>query len=109
MKIYFEDGELLNRTDLQITYDVSIDAKYGYSLCESRLDTLLALPSDIVVYTNSTAALDGKYVWNNEYSVHELFLRDKNGVFQRVDKLTDRELRQGHNIRNLYVSGAFNS
>ena len=30
-------------------------------------------------------------------------------IFTRIDKLTDKEIREGHNIERMYINGAFDS
>lgn len=108
MKIYFEDGPLLKQTSLAFKYDFSIDAKNGYSFCNDRLETALYFHPECTIYTNSLIALNGKYAWNEELGVHEIYMRDgEHQVFHRIDKLTQRELRQHHNIMKMYIANEF--
>ena len=103
MKIYFEDGEL-NR---EFKYDFIVDAKYGYTQNDCMLYYIKEeFYDDVSVYTNSLVALSNLYAWNNELKVPEIYLV-RNNDFVRVDKLTNRELREGHNIRKMFMSGEF--
>ena len=108
MKIYFEDGEMAFSYLPFAHTACRIDAKYGYSKNSADLDFLSCYQPDTIVYTNSLLALDNKYCWNKELKVPELYIRaGEHMVFTRVDKLTTRELRQGHNLMKLYMNGEF--
>lgn len=110
MKIYFEDGKLDQMIKNEINCDFSIDAKNGYSFCEDRLEITKHFYPNCTIYTNSLVALCNIYVWNDELKVPELYLRHKDTMkWMRVDKLTPRELRQGHNLMKMYMSGEFHS
>ena len=62
----------------------------------------------MIVYTNCTFALKARYVWDEENKIHELYLRDKeSGEFVRVDQLTNKDLREPHNLEMMFRSGAF--
>lgn len=108
MKIYFEDGELKNvLSEIPCNIDMILDAKHGYSFCDSILFELKQSNYIAVVYTNMITALRNEYTWNNELKAPEIYIRNKNGVFTRIDKLTNRELREAHNIMRMYIAGAF--
>ena len=108
MKIYFEDGRLKDFDLLNFDWDHEIDAKNGYISNKEELDFIRAEEPSSVVYTNSLIALSSRYHWNHDLQVPELYIRaGKNMFFTRVDKLTNRELREGHNFAKLYVSGEF--
>ena len=108
MKIYFEDGELLHYTRVPMQVDWAVQANLGVSQNLSMLDLIAEHNPDATVYTNSILALNNKYCWNKELKVPELYIRaGEHMVFTRVDKLTTRELRQGHNLMKLYMNGEF--
>lgn len=110
MKIYFEDGKLKNCTnEIASQIDLIIDATYGYSYCECLLRKMMGLLEDAVVYTNVITALNNCYAWSNELLAPEIYIRNKEGQFTRIDALTDRELREGHNIMKMYMNGEFDS
>ena len=109
MKIYFEDGELKNvLSELQYKIDMILDAQYGFSFCETTLFELKQSNYNAVVYTNMITALRNEYAWNNELNVPEIYIRNKDGVFTRIDKLTYKALREAHNIMKMYIAGTFN-
>ena len=114
MKIYFEDGKLDNialvKFETGCKFDFTVDAANGYSFCEDRFEISAHFHPNCAIYTNSLVALSNKYVWNEELGVPELYLRHKDTLqFTRVDALTTRELRQGHNLMKMYMAGEFDS
>jgi hypothetical protein len=106
MKIYFEDGELVTSDYLPFAYHHVIDAKYGVSANMAQLDTLQECEPNTTVYTNSIFAFSNEYAWNEELKVPEIYIR-AGEHFTRIDKLTTRELREGHNLAKMYVAGEF--
>lgn len=109
MKIYFEDGELRKDINKEIEEEhiIGLNAKYGYSYCDNFLYNLMQTDCNAVIYTNLITAISNEYAWNKELKVPEIFIRNKDGTFTRVDKLTNRELREGHNIERMYIAGEF--
>ena len=107
MKVYFEDGRLVHSSDVP-DFNFMIDAGMGVTQNESALNLYSNLTPDCAIYTNSLVALNNKYCWNDDLKVPELYLRaGENNEFTRVDQLTDRELREGHNLMALYRNGDF--
>lgn len=111
MKIYFEDG-LLARKISQPHYHI-VDAGEGYRT--NRHDLRLLQKAEekqdthIVVYTNAPIAFSNIYAWDEEAQVPQIYIRNKNGVFTRIDEMTDRELKQGHNLWRLYEANEFSN
>ena len=113
MKIYFEDGKLINANMLPVKNDFMIEASYGVSSNIDVLDEFKQMEAksgkDLVIYTNSILAFSNEYAWNNDLKVPEVYIRaGEHMVFTRIDKLTERELREGHNLAKMYVAGEFN-
>lgn len=108
MKIYFEDGQLLPQSMLPFKYDHKVDAADGYSFCDDALEYLRCNEPRCVVYTNMITALHNIYAWNRDYGVFEIYMRcGKDKTFHRIDELTQRELREGHNIMHMYMANEF--
>lgn len=110
MKIYFEDGVLTATQSLQLGCDHIINASTGYSNNERVLDRIMKEKPNASIYTNSVVPLidSAIYCWDDNAKVFELYIRDnKTNEFLRVDKLTNRELRFGHNLMKMYRSGEF--
>jgi hypothetical protein len=108
MKIYFEDGELRHYTQIPFEVDLAVQANLGVTQNLNMLDWFVEHSPDATVYTNSILALSNKYCWNKDLQVPELYIRaGKHMEFTRIDELTTRELREGHNLMKLYVNGEF--
>ena len=109
MQIYFEDGKLINSKLLPIIPNFIINAEDGVTSCINQLDDINSVKLCAIIYTNSIFALNGKYAWNNKTKMHDIFIRNnENGCFERICDFTPRELREGHNIGKMYVTGEFN-
>ena len=117
MRIYFEDGELKEYNELamwdnegfiQIILPIHyiVDAKYGYTNNVKKFIDIEDENNKAVVYTNSLLALNNRLAWNENLKVPEIYLRI-GSAFKRIDKLTNRELKQGHNIMKMYIAGEF--
>ena len=108
MKIYFEDGQLVPKDLLPFKCEHTIDAAEGYSYCNDALEWLQYNDSRSVVYTNSIVALSREYAWNRDYGCFEIYMRCKeDNAFHLIQELTQRELREAHNIMNMYMANEF--
>ena len=108
MKIYFEDGELKHINRIPVEVDFKIDASEGVTSNINAFDLINVHQHEATVYTNSIFALHNMYAWNEELKAPEIYIRaGEHMVFTRIDKLTNRELRQGHNLAKMYVAGEF--
>ena len=111
MKIYFEDGFLIRPDFPEFTEDsifvIKIDAIAGPGMNKAMLDYYVNKYPYCVIYTNSIFAFSNKYAWNKDLKVPEIYIRDENDVWTRIDELTDRELRQAHNLAKMYIAGEF--
>ncbi len=109
MKIYFEDGELRDTTVVTNPYTgIVVDAANGVSANIMTLDACAKCRPNDIVYTNSIFAFHNMYAWNEEFKVPEIFIRAGEAcTWVRIDKLTNRELKRGHNLAHLYVAGEF--
>ena len=108
MKIYFEDGHL--ESDLSfipVEVDSIIDAAAGVESNIIALDACMKSNPNRVIYTNSIFAFNNEYAWNKELGVPEIYIRKIGHKFIRIDKLTNRLLREGHNLAKMYVAGEF--
>jgi hypothetical protein len=108
MKIYFEDGDLISSIRAPENYDYQVNAERGVTSNITRLDALNEKHPDAIIYTNSIFAFHNMYAWNEELKAPEIFIRaGEEGMWVRIDKLTTRELKQGHNLAKMYVAGEF--
>ena len=87
--------------------------EYGYKHAVDAVDywkkNCLATGHTLVLVTNMTQFLySGLYnTWSDEQQKFLTYIVDNNGVFHWVHDLTDRELRAGHNLENIYRNGGF--
>lgn len=110
MRIYFEDGDLLQISQVPFEPYMKIDACHGISKNLDNLDNLIEFNPDAIVYTNQIAAMQSKYCWNNKLKLPELYIRaGEHMIFTRIDELTTRELQEGHNLAKMYITGEFDS
>lgn len=110
MLIFFEDGLLAHNDLLGHYYDYIVDAKYGYTQNVEKLDKILEEFPEAVIYTNSLVALNNKYCWNDDLETPDLYIREGWGLdFMRVDELTERQIKQAHNLMKMYMNGEFDN
>ena len=108
MKIYFEDGRLINTKYLPEKPDYIIDATEGVTACLNSLCNLHMNKPDAIVYTNFILAMSNQYAWNEKLKVPEIYIRDnEHGCFTNITNFTHKELREAHNLARMYVAGAF--
>lgn len=108
MKIYFEDGKLVNIKQLPIAPDYVIDAADGVTACMDMLDRISSTNRDAVVYTNSIIAFSNRYAWNEEKKIPDVYIRGGEHLeFTNIAFLTNRQLREGHNLAKMYLGGEF--
>ena len=110
MKIYFEDGQLVSKLQRPHDTQIIIDATYGPTENIKLLDFINDTKYNAVIYTNSIFAFSNEYAWNKELKVPEVYIRaGEHMIFTRIDKLTTRELREGHNLAKMYIAGEFDN
>ena len=107
---HFIDGLGLDHLDCRICY-VNNDYGYKHAIKTVRYwkKDCLATGEILVLVTNMTQFLySGLYnTWNDEHKKFSTYIMDNNGVFHWIHDLTDRELRAGHNLENIYRMGGF--
>ena len=109
MKIYFEDGKLRSKRLLKFEPNYRVCASNGYTGCIKDLELIRNYgDKNMIVYTNCTFALKARYVWDDETKTHELYLRNKEtGEFVHINELTDKDLKEPHNLEMMFRNGAF--
>lgn len=107
MKIYFENGQLLPQDMLPFKYDHKIDAGEGYSYCENAMWWLRDNEPNSVVYTNMVTVLSNTFAWNKEENAPDIYMRDDNRKFTRIDKLSQGQIRYAQNVCAMYRAGVF--
>lgn len=107
MKIYFEDGQLLPQSMLPFKYDHAIDAGEGYSYCENAMWWLRDHEPNSIVYTNMVTILSNTFAWNEKEKTPEIYMRNENKEFTRIDKLACGQIRYAQNVSAMYRAGVF--
>lgn len=110
MKILFYDGNIhyWARPSSFSNYN-RLSASWGYTDNIKTLDLYRKkLGEDAIVLTNSIIALNHRYGWNEKENHTDIYFYVKSKHdFVRCDKLTDREIREGHNIMKMFLNGEF--
>ena len=89
---------------------IVVNAGVGISTNIDVLDDIKEHNPNAVVYTNSIFAFSNIYAWNEELTVPEIYIRaGEHRAFTRIDNLTNRKLKQGHNLAKMYISGEFDN
>ena len=109
MKILFYDGDFRQWCrPATIRYYHTIDAAHGPSDNIKQLELARLNYYDCVIFTNSLVALDHRYGWNEKENHTDIYFYVKSKRdFVRCDELTDREIREGHNIMKMFMNGVF--
>ena len=106
MKIYFEDGCLLDGVapSEAICVNASRGSNYSFNFAK-YLQTVYT--DDISIYTNDIIILlnADELGWNGD--TFDIYLRNDNNEWKLLKDLTNRELCQGHNIYRLWFAGEF--
>ena len=96
--LYF--SKLLNPTFIYID---EFDANFHFGISKVMLEKLKEnTDCQTIITTHNTDLMSNKYMRPDCY-----LLMSKNGILNLADA-TKRELRQGHNLENLYQAGEFN-
>lgn len=106
MKVYFEDGVLTYDTAPHMAFWV--DAARGSNYCFNQAKYIQnSFVGNVSIYTNDLIILlnASEFAWNGD--TFEIYLRNTKGEWKLLKDLTNRELRQGHNIYRLWFAGEF--
>lgn len=112
MKILFYDGNIRYWSHLTSFSNYQrLSASWGYTDNIKTLNLYREkFGEDCAVLTNSIIALDHKYGWNEKENHTDIYFYVKSKHdFVRCDKLTEREIREGHNIMTLFRGGEFDT
>lgn len=90
-------------TDASLIFFDEFDAYYHYELSETIVKILEKMSSTQVILTSHNTNLLSNRIMRPDC----FFILTKNGLTSFANA-TDRELREGHNLEKLYMSGEFN-
>ena len=86
------------------------ESKDGYKVNVSRIEEMVQKHPDMIVLTNLPYLLSHEYAWNEKEGKSEIYLWsdiDYQDGFRSVHDLTNRDIRNAHNIEKKYRSGEF--
>ena len=110
MKILFYDGGIRWWSrPTSFTHHNTVNASGGYTNNKKELEAYMGtFGENTTILTNSLVALDHRYGWNKEDGHTDIyFYVESKRDFVRCDELTEREIREGHNIMKMFMNGAF--
>ena len=110
MKILFYDGNIRwwSRLTSFSNYN-RLNAAWGYTDNIKELNAYREkFGEDTAILTNSLVALDHRYGWNEKENHTDIyFYVESKHDFVRCDELTEREIREGHDIMKMFMNGDF--
>lgn len=110
MKILFYDGDIRwwSRPTSFSNYN-TLNASGGYTNNIEELNAYMdKFGKDTTILTNSIVALDHRYGWNEKENHTDIyFYVESKHDFVRCDELTEKEIREGHNIMKMFMNGVF--
>ena len=105
MKIYFEDGPLVNPHLYNMDY-VKIDAGFGFTYCTNLLWECDDKKVE-AIYTNCIDCLSTYFSWNSKTNSPDIFLRHPQTMeWTAIDKFYSG-LRISQNVPAMYRSNCF--
>lgn len=106
MILYFEDGGINGGPTPNYNFCLSglrgarPNYEYAKHIQKSFGDNIVIYTNDIIFLLNAA-----EFAWNGE--TFTIYLRNKQNEWVLLKDLTNRELRQGHNIFRLWFAGEF--
>ena len=86
---------------------IVVDGRNGFKRCEKFVNQLNEFNSNICIITNVPYFMSAKYGWNLKHKQFDIYIECNSGEYKNIHELTDRELKQSHNLCNLYIAGEF--
>ena len=88
--------------NISFLYIDEFDAYYHFELAEAMQRELQQLNAQVIVTTHNTNLLTNRIMRPDCY-----FVLTENGRLTSIADASQRELREGHNLEKLYMSGEF--
>ena len=113
MKLYFDDELEINKNLDEIHDKYCSDPNNKYALVfashgyQNNMNLVERLQKDTIIVTNCLYLLSTEYGWNEETNSPEIYIKQKDGSLKNISELTQREIRQAHNIEKMYMAGEF--
>ena len=115
MKVLFYDGNLDTQyVAINVLNEATKVAGKQYSTVNAsdgpsaNRKQICLMNYDDAILTNSLIALGHWCGWNEDENHTDIYLWvDKLHTFKRIDELTEKEIRNAHNIEKMYLAGEF--
>lgn len=91
----------------EIDFYTRINADRGYSDNLKHAERCKNDSLEHVIFTNQIALLSHEFGWRNDLEEPERIYIYKAGKLIHVRELTNKEIRESHNIMQMYMNGAF--
>lgn len=102
LSLFYHWWQQLRDNKVSLLFIDEFDASYHFKLSSAIVKRLKQINSQVILTTHNTALLD-----NDLIRPDCGFIIDGQHIKQ-LNQLTDKELREAHNIEKLYRAGAFN-
>lgn len=102
LSLFYYWWQQLKDNKVSLLFIDEFDASYHFKLSRSIIKRLKQINSQVILTTHNTALLD-----NDLIRPDCGFIIDGQQI-KSLNQLTDKELREAHNIEKLYRAGAFN-
>lgn len=106
---YGEIVNIVNKDDFSFNSYIKLDGRDGYNENLTKLIYKRAecMHEDIplLIFTNMPCMLELTQTWDTDREKHLTYFLGTDGWVWPAQALTDRELREGHNLYKIYING----
>lgn len=108
---YKEIVDTVNKDDFSFYSYIKLDGRDGYTDNMKKLNgqRQRCMHEDIpfLIFTNMPCMLELTQTWDTDREKHLAYFLGTDGGVWSAQTLTDKELREGHNLYKIYINGGF--